>query len=249
MSDLIDECGQDLTACGYEAEELGKFGATCHKLFVQPAHAKALGFERGHYFILNAPLLPLMMQEHEKLLKDALLCRLSFLLKQNKIKKNGRILFVGIGNPQVPADSFGVRVVEKIGISPFRKNNRRFKLMPNVFVNTGLNAYDIIRLVVEAFDISAVLLFDSLATAKLSRLGCSIQFNDAGLTPGSAMHNFGVPINRQSLNVPCIALGVPMMISSKDLGEKREIVLTDKGVEEQLEFLSNLIAQVLDEVL
>lgn len=249
MSDLIDECGQDLSACGYETTELGKFSATCNKLFVQTAaQARSLGFERGHYFILNAPLLPLLMDEHEKLLKDELFTRLRFLLKENKIKKSEKVLFVGIGNPQIVADSFGVRVVEKIPISPFKKSNKRFKIMPNVFTNTGLNAYEIIRLVVEAFDISAVMLFDSLATSSLTRLGCSIQFNDAGLTPGSAMNNFGMSINRHSLNVPCIAVGVPMMISSKSLGEKREVILTDKGVDEQVEFLAELLAQVLDEL-
>lgn len=249
MSDLVDECGQDLSACGYETIELGKFDATCNRLFVQTSsQTKALGFDKGHYFILNAPLLPLLMNEHEKLLKDEILTRLRFLLKQNKIKKSDKVLFVGIGNPQIVADSFGVRAVEKIPISPFKKNNKRFKIMPNVFTNTGLNAYEIIRLVVEAFDISAVMLFDSLATTTLARLGCSIQFNDSGLTPGSAINNFGMPINRHSLNVPCIAVGVPMMISSKSLGAKREVILTDKGVDEQVEFLANLLAQVLDEV-
>ena len=88
MSDLIDECGQDLSACGYEKVELGKFDATCNKLFVESnARAKELGFDRGHYFILNAPLFPLLMSEHEQLLKDEISARLGFLLKQNKIKK------------------------------------------------------------------------------------------------------------------------------------------------------------------
>ena len=106
--------------------------------------------------------------------------------------------------------------------------------MPNVFANTGLNAYDVIRLIVEAFDISAVFLFDSLATNCLSRLGTSLQFNDAGLTPGSAMNNFGVAINKQSLHVPCISVGVPMMISSKSFGEKLDVVLTEKDAMEQV---------------
>ena len=101
----------------------------------------------------------------------------------------------------------------------------------------------------EAFDISAVFLFDSLATDNISRLGCSIQFNDAGLTPGSAMNNFGMAINKSTIGVPCFSVGVPMMISSKDLKAKKNIILTEKDAKEKVEFLSSLIADVIDELM
>ncbi len=247
MKDLIDECGKDLSAYGYETVPLEKFNATSNKLFIETKEqAQTLGFEKGHYFIINAPLLPLMMQEHKEMLEKEVASRLKFLMKQNKLSKNGKTLFVGIGNPALTADSFGVKAVEKIPLLAFKKNNRRLKLLPNVFSNTGFNAFEIVRLVVEAYDISAVVMFDSLATENISRLGTSLQFNDAGLTPGSAMNNFGSAMNRHTLNVPCIAIGVPMMISSKSLGQKRDIILTDNNVGAQVEFLSLLLAEVID---
>lgn len=251
MIDLIDETGQDLSCYGYETQELSKFGATCNRLAVDSKEkSKQLGFDMGHYFILNAPLLSLMMEEHEEMLKKEISSRLTFLFKENKIKKKSRILLVGIGNPEIVADCFGVSTVEKVTILPYKKNNRLFKLVPNTFANTGFNSYDIIRLIVEAFDISAVILFDSLATTNVKRLGCSIQFNDAGLTPGSAMNNFGKAINKDTLNVPCIAIGVPMMISSKDLarGLKNEIIFTEKDVKEKIKFLSSIVAEIIDEL-
>ena len=158
-------------------------------------------------------------------------------------------MFVGIGNPQIPADSFGVKTVEKIKIEPFKKSNKIFKIMPNTFSNTGINAFEIIKVIVEVFDISAVFLFDSLATDSISRLGCSIQFNDAGLTPGSAMNNFGMPINKAALNVPCFSIGVPMMISAESLNCKKDIILTEKDVKEKVEFLSDVVAEVIDKVM
>ncbi len=250
MIDLIDESGEDLTAFGYETVKLPKFGITSSKLCVDSSvRARKLGFDKGNYFILNAPLLSNMMQEHYGILVDEMRQRLSFLLKENKVKKSDKILLVGIGNPAIVADSFGVKTAEKIEIKPYKKNNRTFKLLPNVFANTGLNAYDIIRLVVEAFDVGAVFLFDSLATSSLTRLGTSLQFNDAGLTPGSAMNNFGVAINRASLHVPCICVGVPMMISSKVFGENLEVVLTEKDAKEKIEFLSSLVAEVVSSLL
>lgn len=247
MNDLIDESGQDLSSCGYETVKLAKYDVSCSKLFVDSdGKAKQLGFDKGHYFILNAPLLSKLMPEHRDLLFAEISYRLGFLFKENKIKKKDRILFVGIGNPQIVADSFGVLAVNKISIYPFKKSNRIFKIFPNIFSNTGLNAYDLIRVIVEAYDISAVVLFDSLATNNISRLGCSIQFNDAGLTPGSAMNNFGKPINKDTLNIPCFAVGVPMMISAKDLGVKEDFILTEKDVSDKVEFLADLIGEVVN---
>lgn len=246
MIDLIDECGEDLTACGYETIQLKKYSATSSKLFIDSSvKAKTLGFDKGHYFIINAPLLYELMDEHQKMLEEEFLTRMNFLLKESKFKKRGKILCVGIGNPKIVADSFGCRVIDKLEIQSYKKNNKVLKIQPNTFANTGINAYDIVRLIVEAFDVSLVILFDSLATTNIARLGTSIQFNDAGLTPGSALNNFGMPINKTTLNVPCISIGVPMMISSKDLGQKKEIILTEKDAEEKVEFFARLVANVL----
>ncbi len=247
MLDLIDECGQDLAALGYETVDLGRFNATSSKLFVDTtAKANKLGFEKGHYFILNAPKLSYFLKEHENLLAKEIEMRLRFLFKENNIKKKDKILLVGIGNPKILADSFGIRAVEKISFLPFKKSNRIFKIMPNVFNSTGFNAYDIIHLLVGAFDIDAVVIFDSLATENIARLGTSIQFNDAGLTPGSALNNFGLAINRSTLHVPCVSVGAVMMTLCK---EKRDLILTEKDAEEKIEFFSSVVAKVFDAIL
>lgn len=250
MLDLIDECGEDLSSCGFETRQLGMFGMTASKLVVDSVgKAKKLGFERGHYFILNAPKLSYLMQEHRDVLMAEVAIRLEFLFKENKVKKSDKVLLVGIGNPKIMADSFGVQAVEKVPFEPFRKNNRIYKIMPNVFVSTGLKSSDIIRLLVEAYDIRAVVLFDSLATSNISRLGCSIQFNDAGLTPGSALNNFGVAINKNTLNVSCFAIGVPMMFSSTELKQCKDLILTEKDVEEKVNFLSDVVGEVVGNLL
>ncbi|MBE7076086.1 MAG: GPR endopeptidase [Clostridiales bacterium] len=249
MIDLIDECGEDLASCGYETIKLGKI--SCSKLVVDKFNAKKIGFNEGHYFVLKAPIDFVNLENFGAQLFAELSCRLKFLLKKNKITKKDKILFVGIGNPEIMADSFGAAVVNKIEILPFKKSNRFIKIIPNTFSNTGINAYDMIRLLVEAFDISAVFLFDALATTEISRLGTTIQFNDAGLTPGSAMNNFGLPINRETINVPCFAVGVPLMISAKQLVKEspKDLVLTEKDVKDKVEFLSGVVADALMEIL
>ena len=117
MVDLFDECGEDLSDCGYQTVKLDKFNISCNKLFIDsPSKSKNLGFSQGHYFIINAPLLSSLLEEHKEILFNEISYRLKFLIKQNNIKKKDKILFVGIGNSDIIADSFGTKVVEKINI-------------------------------------------------------------------------------------------------------------------------------------
>ena len=250
MIDLIDECGADLSSNGYKCEKMERYSMTSCELCVKSkGKSKKLGFEVGSYYILNAPHLSLLMKEHRPHLRKWFLEKAKSVFEQAKIKKSSKILIVGIGNPAIVADSFGVRTAQKIKIEPYKRKNRLFKIIPNTFLNTGINAFDIIRLVVEFFDISAVLIFDSLATQNLARLGCSLQVNSAGLTPGSATNNFGKSICKNTVGVPCIAVGVPMMISSRALGQKFDVIFTEKDVEEKVEFLSHVVAEVINELL
>ena len=88
MKDLIDESSEDLTVYGYETTNLKKFGITCSKLFIETnAKAKKLGFDKGHYFILNTPLLSEFLEGHRVLLLKEIFARIDFLFKENKIKK------------------------------------------------------------------------------------------------------------------------------------------------------------------
>ena len=63
------------------------------------------------------------------------------------------------------------------------------------------------------------------------------------------MNNFGMAINKSTISVPCFSVGVPMMISSKDLKAKPNVILTEKDVKEKVEFLSSLIAEVIDDLM
>ena len=252
MLDLVDECGKDLKKCGYVTEDLGKYNTTCSKLFIDTdGKSKRVGFVKGHYYILTAPLVLGLPEEHFNFLKVEIKKRIKLLFKLNKIDKNKNFLFVGIGNPKILSDSFGSKVIDKIEIKPFKEENNIFKISPNTFSNTGINAYEIVKLLVEAFDISVVVLFDALVTTNLTRLGTSLQFNDAGLTPGSAVNKFGMAINQETLGVPCLSIGAPFMISAGDISKNcsRELILAEKDVEEKVEYLSRLIAEIFNEIL
>lgn len=248
----MDESGKDLKNCGYVTEKLGKYKVTCSKLFIDTdKKSEKVGFEKGHYYILTAPLILGLPEEHFNFLKVEIKKRLKQLFKINKIDTSKNFLLVGIGNPKIISDSFGTRVIDKVEIKPFTKENNIYKISPNTFSNTGINAFEIVKLLVEAFDISYVVLFDSIVTTSLERLGTSLQFNDAGLTPGSAINKFGMAINKESLGVVCLSVGAPFMISAGDISKKcsDELILVEKDVEEKVGYLSRLVAEIFCELL
>jgi spore protease len=51
----------------------------------------------------------------------------------------------------------------------------------------------------------------------LSRLGKTIQFSNTGITPGSGVGNHRNKIDRDSLGVPVIAIGIPTIVDSNTL--------------------------------
>ena len=55
---------------------------------------------------------------------------------------------------------------------------------------------------------------DARAERSMRRLGRTIQLTDTGITPGSGIGNHRDAINRKSVGVPVIALGVPTVVDA-----------------------------------
>lgn len=55
---------------------------------------------------------------------------------------------------------------------------------------------------------------DALAARSIRRLGRTIQLTDTGITPGSGIGNHRNAINRKSVGVPVISLGVPTVVDA-----------------------------------
>ena len=63
----------------------------------------------------------------------------------------------------------------------------------------------------------AVITVDALASRSLSRLGKTVQLTDTGITPGSGIGNSRARIDRETLGVPVIAVGVPTVVDAATL--------------------------------
>lgn len=249
MIDIIDECGVDLKLLGYENCQTGKFSLNYGKLVVDTdAKAKKTGFDKGTYLIYNCPLLHEFEQECFDYLSQMIGKGMKLLLKKNHLTKRSKILLVGLGNPNILADSLGTKILEKISINPFKKSLRLFKFSPNVFAMTGINSFDVVHMLAIWLDVDGVIVFDALATNSIARLTTSFQLNDVGMTPGSAVHNLGNKLCKASIGVPCLSVGVPTMLLAGKLKEEwpKDLVLIPKDIHKNLDSVAEIIARTIN---
>lgn len=245
MKDLIDEAGREILGKKVCQNKMNKYQIEVTKFCVSTKQQeKKLGFESGDYVIINSPLTHFLDRELHDFLSQIFFSHFNFILKKNHIRKKDNVLLVGLGNPQILADCLGIFVLDKIPIKNFDEKNNIFKLAPNVFALTGINSFDIIRLLKTKLSIDYVVVFDSLATENVERLGHSIQINSSGMTPGSALNHFGKKISKKTLGIPCFAVGVPfMLLGSASLKNAFDVILTAKDVHEEVDLLAEIISK------
>lgn len=157
------------------------------------------------------------------------LCRiLSEFLKKYLIGKGSPILVAGLGNENITADSLGGKVVDKLYVtshlysdkSIFEKFGNLSGIKCGVSGTTGIASFDVLSGVAERIRPSLIIAVDALACSSVRRLGKTIQISDAGIEPGGGVANPKPKLDRDSLGVPVIAIGVPLVVyATKILAE------------------------------
>jgi len=133
-------------------------------------------------------------------------------------------LVVGLGNAAMTPDAVGPLAAEHVLVTRHLRDNPAFAsfaavsvLTPGVLGRTGLEAAETIRGAVAAARPDAVIAVDALASRSLSRLCGTVQLSDAGIVPGSGVGNRRAALNRETLGVPVIAVGVPTVVDAATL--------------------------------
>lgn len=239
-----EEISQDLRANGFEIDEKFGFNVSLASLSIEDEKtSKQFGKEIGKYRILNSPQFFL---EDENVF-DYTKKQFIKILKQFSMKKK-KVLVVGLGNFKIPADSFGCLCVDKL---PHKKN--LFAIKPDVYQNTNIFACDIIEGVASVVNPELVIVIDSLGTYNIKRLGCSFQVSNVGIVPGGAIYKGNKPISKKTLKIPCVVIGVPLMVFSKGLNPNLDefygnIILTDKDIDILVSKCADLVAQCISKV-
>lgn len=188
--------------------------------------AREIGKPQGRYLTLEL---------------DALICReedafprackaLSTLLRELLPRPNdGPVLIAGLGNRMITPDAIGPQTTDHViatrhlvAQSPaiFADWRPVSALAPGVLGQTGVETGEVICGVLDRVRPAAVIAVDALAAGRLSRLLRTVQLADTGITPGAGVGNARAALNKETLGVPVIAVGVPTVVDGATLAHE-----------------------------
>lgn len=138
----------------------------------------------------------------------------------------GTVLVVGLGNRAITPDAVGPLAHDHLLVT-----RHLIEQMPEIFGSfrpvaavsagvlgtTGVESVELVRAVAEALRPDCVIAIDALAAGSMKRLCTTVQLADTGIAPGSGVGNCRKALNRESLGVPVIAVGVPTVVDVNTL--------------------------------
>ncbi|MFR4986535.1 MAG: GPR endopeptidase [Lachnospirales bacterium] len=164
------------------------------------------------------------------------------LIKLCNLGENSTILIVGLGNWNVTPDALGPKVISKVLVTRHIRDTLPKEIdkgvrpvsaiSPGVMGITGIETAEIVKGVVDRLNPDIVIAIDALATRKTSRINATIQMSDTGIAPGGGMGNKRKILNKETLGVPVIAIGVPTVVDAGTLVNDTIDLMIDSLVNE-----------------
>lgn len=173
-------------------------------------------------------------------------------LIDEKISNGDGVLVVGLGNQFVTPDALGPKVVSEIEVTRHLlkyapqyvvKGARSVcAIAPGVLGTTGIETVEIINGVVQNIKPKLIIAIDSLASKSVSRISTTIQISDTGITPGAGVENTRKELSMNTLGIPVIAIGVPMVVDMATITDDCLNLFIEKLQDnaESNEYLNNL---------
>lgn len=188
--------------------------------------AREIGKPQGRYLTLE---LDALIRREEDAFPRA--CKaLSTLLRELMPHPNdGPVLIAGLGNRMITPDAIGPQTADHViatrhlvAQSPevFADWRPVSALAPGVLGQTGVETGEVICGVLDRVRPAAVIAVDALAAGRLSRLLRTVQLTDTGITPGAGVGNARAALNKETLGVPVIAVGVPTVVDGATLAHE-----------------------------
>ena len=238
-----------------ESEEHEGVAVTRIALTTDDAAAR-LEKRKGRYVTLDAPELSARPLDLFERVSRALSNELSRLMEGLGTCEN--VLVVGLGNRAITPDSLGPRVVESIYVTRHIKQYMPDALpgpvravsavAPGVLGVTGVETMEIVRGVVEHCKPDLVIAVDALASRRAARISTTVQLTDAGISPGAGVGNNRTGLDRETLGVPVIAIGVPLVVFATTISQDTISLIADEtGLHNDEERLKELAAKVIAE--
>ena len=204
--------------------------------------SEKLGKPIGNYITLDIP----QFTEYDGELMDSVSKVLGKILKELiKVKKDDRVLVVGLGNWNVTPDALGPKVIEGIMVTrhlsevmPEAMEENMISvaaISPGVLGTTGIETGEVIKSLVNKIKPSLIICIDALAARRIQRLNKTIQISDTGISPGAGVGNHRKAINEEELGVKVIAVGVPTVVDASTIANDTMDMVLDNLINEAQE--------------
>ena len=218
---LHAQTGTELPGVSVDEKRFDDINVTHVNIFSDQGE-KAMGKMQGNYITIDAPGLRRRDMNAQAQAADLVAEELEGLMKKHR--NGGAVLVAGLGNVEATPDALGPQVVERMLVTrhlrdylPPQLGERMHAvcaIAPGVLGNTGIESSDIIRGIVNTIEPGLVIIIDALAARNVQRIITSIQLSDTGIHPGSGVGNRREGLNRDTLGVPVIAVGVPTVVGA-----------------------------------
>ena len=202
-------------------ESFGQIGFCTVNITDQMA-ADATGKPVGEYLTITTPPFHTGLE-----ITEEELCEMARRIS-GMLPREGLVLVAGLGNNDITPDAIGPRTVHQIlatrHIGAQLKEQAGLEnlrpvaaLAPGVLGQTGIETSEIIGAVADAINPRAVVVIDALAAGNTTRLGCTIQVSNTGISPGSGVMNTRKELSEQTLGLPVVSMGVPTVVDASTM--------------------------------
>ena len=235
-TDLAMECTAGLSKPIHGLEVRSCCQGAAETTFVRvltPEASKRLGKAPGDYWTLQHPCMAGASPEERMRLAEMTAA-------------------VGLGNRYMTADALGSRTVERIFVTRHleQKGVRRLRsvsaMAPGVLGITGVETAEMVHGVVERTKPTAVIAVDALAAMDTDRICTTIQVANTGIQPGSGVGNHRAGLTLETLGIPVIAVGIPMVVYASVIArDALKQILRRDSEEEQAELMAEQLTRNL----
>lgn len=230
----IGHAAQDVSGLTVDVERLGPMTVTRIEVETDAA-ATRIGKAKGFYVTIEVPEL----RQRDPELQERVAERFGEeLTRFVKVPDNGVVLVIGLGNWNVTPDALGPLVVEDLFVT-----RHLFSLMPDIVSEgfrpvcavapgvlgiTGIETLEIVLGVVDRIRPHLVIAVDALAARSIDRVNTTIQIADSGIHPGTGVGNQRRALNRETLGVDVIAIGVPTVVDAATIASDAMDILLNE---------------------
>ena len=270
-SDLATECGID-EGEGIRIRRGEVCGCSITRVRIVTAEAgERFGKPQGKYVTLECGNVAELDEKEAEEVGRALSVEIRELAHDMCGKRIGAdfsLLVVGLGNADMTPDALGPQTVKRLCVTRHLRQNGGGPLWtselceiaaiaPGVTGQTGVDAAELVRGVVQQTGAELVIAVDALCARSPARLCATVQISDTGIQPGGGVGNARRALTKESVGVPVMAMGIPTVIRgrmlmgedalcSKESRETDRLLVAPKEIDLVIAKAGLLLAQALE---